>query len=84
MNTLCPVCNGFQNIASTCTHCGFPLQDTGRLADFYGNYSPYQEIDASKRDNGFPDLSLHLCMHVTWCSLCQTEQIIGVDEWASY
>lgn len=84
MHTLCPVCNGFNTIASTCTHCGLALQDKGRLTDFYGCYSPYLEIDDTKQANGFPDLAFHLCMHVAWCSLCQTEQIIGVEEWSSY
>ncbi|RNB85439.1 hypothetical protein EDM56_18720 [Brevibacillus fluminis] len=84
MKTLCPICNGFTALASLCPNCSLQLQDTGRLADYYGDYSPYREIDDAKKDNGYPDLSLRQCMHVTWCSLCQMEQIVAVDEWASY
>ncbi|MGE5701690.1 MAG: hypothetical protein ACM32O_04100 [Clostridia bacterium] len=77
---LCPVCNALQSISSTCPLCDAALQDTGRLADYYGDYSPYREIDDAKGDNGFPDLSLHLCIHVTWCPQCHIEQLIGVSE----
>ncbi|MBG9942874.1 hypothetical protein ABE237_27790 [Brevibacillus formosus] len=81
MNHLCPVCNGFTALQQACSTCGQALQDAGRLYDFYGDYSPYREIDDSKMDNGYMDRTHHQCIHTGWCPSCQTEQMVFLDEW---
>ncbi|MGG4451999.1 hypothetical protein [Brevibacillus porteri] len=81
MNHLCPVCNGFTPLQQTCSTCGQALQDAGRLYDFYGSYSPYREIDDAKMDNGYIDRARHQCVHTGWCSSCQTEQAVFLNEW---
>jgi hypothetical protein len=81
MNHLCPVCNGLSPFRSTCRTCGGPLDDSGRLYDFYGAYSPYREIDDSKLSNGMADDQYHLCLHVGWCPSCRREQLVSLLEW---
>jgi hypothetical protein len=81
MNHLCPICNGLSRLAAVCPTCGGALADAGRLYDYYGDYSPYREIDDAKRDNGFPDRMNHVCIHVGWCSACRSEQLVNVQEW---
>ncbi|WP_421617498.1 hypothetical protein ACAF76_003790 [Brevibacillus sp. TJ4] len=80
MNDICPVCNGFSSLRAACTTCSGPLEDGGRLYDYYGDYSPYREIDDAKLTNGYPDLRLHQCLHLCWCPACESEQIVTVRE----
>ncbi|MFY0544752.1 hypothetical protein [Brevibacillus sp. H7] len=81
MNHLCPICNGFHALRAVCRACGQTLDDSGRIYDYYGDYSPYREIDDSKLSNGFPDFQYHLCIHVGWCPACRQEQLVSVREW---
>lgn len=81
MDYLCPVCNGLAPLAQACQRCGTLLSDAGRLYDYYGDYSPYREIDDAKLDNGYPDRRNHQCLHTGWCNSCQTEQTVAVQEW---
>lgn len=81
MDYLCPLCNSFTSLQENCSRCGQALEDSGRIMDFYGAYSPYQEIDGTKLDNGLPDLLQHQCLHVGWCPSCREERMITVQEW---
>ncbi|MGG4496047.1 hypothetical protein [Brevibacillus reuszeri] len=81
MNYLCPACNGLAALAKECPRCGQLLSDAGRLYDYYGDYSPYREIDDVKMDNGYPDRHNHQCLHTGWCPHCQEEHMIIVQEW---
>ncbi|UFJ39660.1 hypothetical protein LOK74_16580 [Brevibacillus humidisoli] len=80
MNLMCPVCNSFMPLYAGCPRCSQPMQDAGRLADYFGDYSPYRPIDDSKRTNGLPDLAHHVCVHIAWCPNCREEQRIAVKE----
>ncbi len=80
--SLCPVCNGFAELQASCRSCGSRLLDAGRLADFFGAYSPYEPIDESKLSNGFLDLAERICLHVGWCQACNSEQLYGIGEWS--
>lgn len=82
MNHFCPVCNSFEPLQTACPQCGRPLDDAGRLYDYYGDYSPYREIDDSKMDNGYPDRQLHICLHLCWCPACKVEHIVSIQEWS--
>lgn len=81
MNHLCPICNGLARLAAECQKCGGQLVDEGRLYDYYGDYSPYREIDDAKMDNGLPDRLNHLCIHAGWCPVCRSQQSVFVQEW---
>ncbi|WP_231558757.1 hypothetical protein [Brevibacillus thermoruber] len=83
MDHLCPVCNGLMPYQEACPRCGRPLDDAGRLYDYYGDYSPYLEIDDSKLNNGFPDRLHHHCLHVGWCPACRQEHLSVIEEWSS-
>lgn len=80
MQSICPVCNGFTALRITCPTCQQQIDDAGRLADYFGDYSPYSEIDDAKLTNGFMDLATHQCIHVGWCPHCRKEQLIVISE----
>ena len=80
MKSICMVCNGLSRLQATCPACYQLLDDSGRLADYFGDYSPYTDIDDSKLSNGYLDLSQRLCLHVTWCPTCRQEQLVVVTE----
>lgn len=80
MNVICPVCNCFWSLHAVCPLCGEYLEDAGRLADYFGDYSPYREIDDAKRTNGLPDLVQQLCVHVAWCPNCRQERRVAIPE----
>jgi hypothetical protein len=81
MDHLCPVCNGLLDLREACPLCSHPLDDSGRLYDYYGDYSPYREIEDSKLSNGVPDALQHRCLHLGWCPNCSEEHILAVEEW---
>lgn len=80
MSTLCPICNGFSSLQVICDHCGSPMEDTGRIENMFGPYSPYRDIDHAKLTNGYPDLELHQCVHVGICYNCSNQQTFFVQE----
>lgn len=81
--TLCPVCNGLTELAMPCPACGRPLDDSGRLSDYFSDYSPYRPIDDGKMTNGIRDLETGLCIHVGWCPSCRSEYRLSVSEWST-
>lgn len=69
----CPLCNGMQSVQHNCAQCGNPMTDYGRTMDFDGwdPYSPYLEIDTTKRFDGIPDdFNRHQCPHMFVCESC--------------
>ncbi|MEX2104934.1 MAG: hypothetical protein WD907_06355, partial [Bacilli bacterium] len=67
----CPLCNGFTQFHDTCIHCGHNMDDEGRYSDYFGDYSPYREIDDLALTNGIPtDVSDHQCVHIIHCESC--------------
>ncbi|MFP3387466.1 hypothetical protein [Brevibacillus sp. SIMBA_040] len=81
MKHFCPVCNGLAALQEDCPRCGQLMSDAGRLYDYYGDYSPYREIDDAKMDNGLPDRKQHQCLHTAWCAHCREEFTTIVREW---
>lgn len=79
-STMCPVCNGLEQLTCSCFKCGNPMNDYGKLSDYYAPYSPYRPIDDLKETNGYLDLQLQQCMHTVICSVCETEAVQAVDE----
>ena len=57
------------------------MMESGRLMDFYDDYSPYMEIDLMKLEDGYPDThSAHKCPHVYRCPRCHNDEIIFIKE----
>lgn len=79
--SICPVCNGLSEIHVQCPKCGEELADSGRLMDFYDDYSPYMEIDLMKLEDGWADTnSGQKCPHLFRCPNCGQDDIIFIKE----
>ncbi|WP_017728710.1 hypothetical protein [Halalkalibacterium ligniniphilum] len=77
----CPVCNGFENINISCDTCKQPFDDIGRYTDYFDDYSPYEEIDLMKLEDGFPvSYAEHQCPHFVTCHICQRSTVFFVQE----
>jgi hypothetical protein len=78
--SICPLCNGFEELFRQC-RCGGKMNDSGKVMDFYDDYSAYMEIDLLKLEDGFPDsLSRHKCPHLFTCENCLNDEIIFIKE----
>lgn len=78
---ICPLCNGFDTKNVTCPTCHQTLHDSGKVSDYFDDYSAYMDIDGLKMENGFPDdLKEHICLHLFSCTSCGYDQIVQIDE----
>lgn len=78
---ICPICNGFQEVHKSCHSCGTTLADSGRVMDFYDDYSPYMPIDQMKLENGYPDdYEKGQCPHLFKCPQCGLDEIVFIQE----
>ncbi|WP_045519913.1 hypothetical protein [Neobacillus niacini] len=79
--SICPICNGLRDVYLLCAHCGEQMLDSGRLMDFYDDYSPYMEIDLMKMEDGYPDTNTdQKCPHLYQCLFCQKDEVIFIKE----
>lgn len=81
MSYFCPVCNGLQALETVCPQCGATAEDSGRLNDYLGPYSPYGAIDETGMANGLMDVSQHICVHAVYCSACGSLFHRFIPEW---
>jgi hypothetical protein len=57
------------------------MVDSGRLIDFFDDYSPYMEIDLMKMEDGYPDSnSGQKCPHLYTCPSCHNDDVIFIKE----
>ncbi|TKC18125.1 hypothetical protein [Robertmurraya kyonggiensis] len=78
---ICPICNGFQELQKECQSCGTSLEDSGRVMDYYDDYSPYMPIDLMKLEDGYPnDYEKHQCPHLLKCPQCGYDEIVFIEE----
>jgi len=57
------------------------MMESGRLMDFYDDYSPYMEINLTKMEDGYPDTnSGQKCPHLYHCPACHTDEVIFIKE----
>lgn len=78
--SICPLCNGFQEVKKKCD-CGSEMVDSGRIMDYYDDYSAYMEIDQLKLEDGYPNsFSNEKCPHLFTCSSCASDKVIMIDE----
>lgn len=80
MEPICPVCNGFLLLAKRCPSCHKRMEDSGKLENFYGPYSPYVEISQLRLINGYPDIAREQCIHLLTCSHCGKQEMVAVNE----
>lgn len=81
MSYMCPLCNGFTNqISEVCPTCSSSLVDYGPTSFLLGQYSPYENINELKQNNGWSDLQNHQCPHQLYCPSCGYTQISMISE----
>jgi hypothetical protein len=57
------------------------MMESGRLMDFFDDYSPYMEIDLMKMEDGYPDTnSGQKCPHMYRCPACNKEEVFLIKE----
>jgi hypothetical protein len=79
--SVCPICNGLREVYLQCTQCRQQMVDSGRLMDFYDDYSPYMEIDLMKMEDGYSNTnSGQKCPHLYTCPTCQKDEVIFIKE----
>ncbi len=62
-----------------CSICQTPLNDLGKLADFYDDYSPYMGIHLNKLEDGDPiSTGKPECVHLFRCPSCNDEQAVAI------
>jgi hypothetical protein len=55
--------------------------ESGRLMDYYDDYSPYMEIELLKREDGYPNTtSGQQCPHVFRCPQCHHDDLVFIIE----
>ncbi|MGE6260435.1 hypothetical protein ACQKCU_21550 [Heyndrickxia sporothermodurans] len=63
-----------------CPSCNGTMTDLGRIYDYYGDYSPYMDIDLMKLVDGDPNSSLkNECVHLFQCSRCRADIQLNID-----
>ncbi|WP_449539279.1 hypothetical protein [Ferdinandcohnia sp. Marseille-Q9671] len=78
---ICPLCNGFKNASFSCAQCGNELEDSGRIIDYFDDYSAYMQIDDMKKIDGIQStLSNHECAHLFYCVNCHNQEIKLIKE----
>ncbi|WP_407870973.1 hypothetical protein [Paenibacillus sp. P36] len=80
MSSICPVCNGLQELTTDCPVCSHAMCDGGRLSDYLGPYSPYREIDVYSMSDSDGTLSGHggECLHLLNCPDCMHSLTIQI------
>ena len=81
MMGICPICNGFEALELKCPKCGAKINDTGRLMDFFDDYSAYMPIDQMKLEDGYKeDFKKGQCPHLLKCDQCNYEETYLIKE----
>lgn len=70
----CPVCNGIIVPERLCPDCGEKMKDTGKIEDYYGPYSPYDNEDLYENPELWELAEEGQCVHLYSCQEC------GYDE----
>jgi hypothetical protein len=81
MNEICPLCNSLKEIEVHCPNCQMPMKDYGKVADYFDQYSAYENIDTLKLVDGDRNsLKNNVCWHIYACSRCLYETTVPVKE----
>lgn len=75
----CPLCNGLIQVKEKCPACGESLEDGGTLEDFFGPYSPYEEVDEGLK-SFVPEYKPEKCIHLFYCPVCGWDKRLGITK----
>ncbi len=79
--SMCPLCNGISSLTTNCQQCHAPMEDKGRIMDYFDDYSAYLDIEGMKLFNGISDDSKNnQCPHVFYCPNCHIEKTVLIQE----
>lgn len=56
------------------------MEDAGKIENFYGPYSPYEDTTQIRMTNGLPDLAKEQCLHVASCPTCGIQEKVAITE----
>ncbi|WP_202081040.1 hypothetical protein [Caldalkalibacillus salinus] len=56
------------------------MDNQGRLADFFADYSPYREYDHVDMSNGYADVQNEQCIHYAFCTNCGRSENVAIQE----
>lgn len=69
--SICPLCNGLEDICYNCPDCNGETVDQGRLTDYLDDYSAYLPIELTKMVDGDSEsLKEDHCVHTFYCPDC--------------
>ena len=77
---ICPLCNGLITLVKRCPSCYGEMEDEGKIENFYGPYSPYEDVTQLSMTNGFPDLAMEQCFHLAFCPACGMQEKVAIKE----
>jgi uncharacterized protein YbaR (Trm112 family) len=76
LSSICPVCNGMQELQTNCPVCSQRMCDHGKLSDLLGPYSPY-EMNNTSLTNQEGD-EHELCLHLLNCPDCHSSYTLQI------
>jgi len=77
MELICPLCNGLQKYEIKCQKCGERMNDRGRIAEYYDDYSSYLEMSITEEIDG---VSGDKCVHLFSCVNCNNDKRVSIDK----
>lgn len=80
MEYICPLCNGINDKSEYCPQCGHQLEDDGKIEDYRGPYSPYQEeyLYMWEQEILEPQLGHDFCIHLFYCPNCSFDNKLPI------
>jgi hypothetical protein len=76
MSSICPLCNGLENLGKECPRCHALCLDKGPVSGFAGPYSPYEETEVLAASGSHAD---QWCIHLAACPECGWDCRIAAD-----
>lgn len=77
MERICPLCNGLKNYDIECKFCNEKMEDKGRVADYYDNYSSYLDMSITELIDG---VEADKCVHLFACPSCKSDKRIEINK----
>lgn len=77
MDLVCPICNGLAEYEIKCEKCNGNMEDGGRIANYYDNYSSYLDMSITERIDGVPN---NQCVHLFYCPGCKNDKRVPIDK----
>lgn len=77
MEYLCPLCNGLAEFNRYCRNCKNNMEDSGRVQDYYDDYSPYLSYSITNVMDGEPQ---DVCQHLFTCPVCGNDDVVNISK----